>query len=138
MADVTGGSDPVFNKKREKDEEGNIILYGRSPGEKSGSSSGPGCVYLAAIGLGIFYTLMSSFGEKREKEKIKTDFFRSKLETFVDTNKDGLSFEENHEIRKLMNLQDSAATYFPKLQDWERGYENMLNIQSNVEKKLSQ
>lgn len=69
-----------------------------------------------------------------EKEEFQKKV--SSVENYVNDSNPEISFSEEYEIRKLMEVQDSSKIYYPTKEDWEKAYKKinskMLNKQRNI------
>ncbi|MFA5953868.1 MAG: hypothetical protein WC812_04710 [Candidatus Pacearchaeota archaeon] len=98
-------------------------------------------IYIAAFGFQLDIWTPKQFKEFRKKTK-QTSIENSIKESHkdfllqaIDSDKNGLSIKEQYRIHSLMGIQDSATNYFPTSNDWERAYQNYLELNPTNEQE---
>jgi hypothetical protein len=80
--------------------------------------------------IGAIWLTSAIFGDKLYSSKYETE-----LKNYIMGPDSVISVSENYKMKTLMGIQDSSDTYVPNLEDWKRGYENMLK-EKNLEGKV--
>lgn len=70
----------------------------------------------------IIKKYLQKYAEKEFEKRENLLKYKSELTNYFDTNNNGLSINEQHQLYTLMGIQDSSINYAPTLEDWERGY----------------
>jgi hypothetical protein len=67
--------------------------------------------------IGVASVIYMSIQHNHEWEQSSLE---RKIIKFIDEDSNGLSFQENYQIKQLMGVQDSSINYIPSLEDWKR------------------
>ncbi|MFA5953484.1 MAG: hypothetical protein WC812_02730 [Candidatus Pacearchaeota archaeon] len=67
--------------------------------------------------------------KENSRQKLIKEIKKKSLIEEIDKDKNGLSYDEQFQIYKLMGISDSSKIYQPTLDDWERAYDKYISNQ---------